>query len=107
MNCHVLEKNYDEESDINKMFRKAKKADLESYGVVFNSFYELEPVYADYYRKVVGRKAWHLGPVPLCNRDIDDKAQRGSEASINQNECLKWLDSKSPIQLSMYVLEVW
>ena len=87
---------HDDESDFNKMYKKVKEGDLKSYGVVVNSFYELEPAYADHYRKAFGRKAWHVGPVSLCNRNIDDKAERGREASINENECLNWLESKKP-----------
>jgi UDP:flavonoid glycosyltransferase YjiC (YdhE family) len=69
---------------------------LRSFGVVVNSFYELEPAYADYYKKVLGRRAWNVGPVSLCNRDTEDKAGRGKETSIDHHECLKWLDSKKP-----------
>jgi hypothetical protein len=44
------------------------------------------------------KKVWiNVGPVSLCNRDIEDKAGRGKEASISQHECLKWLDSKKTI----------
>ncbi|KAG6761386.1 hypothetical protein POTOM_034601 [Populus tomentosa] len=86
----------DDESDFHKMYKKVKEGDSKSYGVVVNSFYELEPVYADHYRKAFGRKAWHVGPVSLCNRNIDDKAERGREASINENECLSWLETKKP-----------
>ncbi|KAF2374192.1 hypothetical protein BSN81_16790, partial [Acinetobacter baylyi] len=54
-------------------------------GVIVNSFYELEPVYADHYRKVFGRKAWHIGPVSLCNKAVEDKAEmRGMEASLDK-----------------------
>ncbi|KAA8545845.1 hypothetical protein F0562_020704 [Nyssa sinensis] len=52
--------------------------------------------YADHYRKVLGRKAWHIGPVSLCNKEVEDKAQRGKETSIDEHQCLKWLDSKEP-----------
>ncbi|CAK7329913.1 unnamed protein product [Dovyalis caffra] len=83
-----------DESDLKRMFVNIEEANLRSFGVVVNSFYELEPVYADHYRKLLGRKAWHVGPVSLCNRDIDDKAKRGREASINQHECLDWINSK-------------
>jgi hypothetical protein len=79
-----------------KMYEQAIEAELTSYGAVFNSFYELEPAYANYYQKVLGRKAWHIGPVSLSNQDIEDKAQRGREASINCHECLEWLNSKKP-----------
>ncbi|KAJ7967489.1 Glycosyltransferase [Quillaja saponaria] len=86
----------DEVTDINKLFKESREAEKRSYGVVVNSFYELEHAYADHYREVLGRKAWHIGPVSLCNRDNEEKAQRGKEASITEHECLKWLDSKKP-----------
>uniref|UniRef100_A0A6N2NEN0 Anthocyanidin 3-O-glucosyltransferase n=1 Tax=Salix viminalis TaxID=40686 RepID=A0A6N2NEN0_SALVM len=84
----------DVENDFTKLVKASKESELRSFGVVVNSFYELEPAYADHYRKVLGRRAWNVGPVSLCNRDIEDKSRRGKEASIDQHECLKWLDSK-------------
>ncbi|KAJ6948950.1 scopoletin glucosyltransferase-like [Populus alba x Populus x berolinensis] len=84
------------ENDFSTFLKACKEAESRSFGVVVNSFYELEPAYADYYKKVLGRKAWNVGPVSLCNRDSEDKAGRGKETSIDQNECLKWLDSKKP-----------
>ncbi|KAJ6965153.1 scopoletin glucosyltransferase-like [Populus alba x Populus x berolinensis] len=84
------------ENDFSTFLKACKEAELRSFGVVVNSFYELEPAYADYYKKVLGRKAWNVGPVSLCNRDTEDKAGRGKETSIDQHECLKWLDSKKP-----------
>ncbi|KAK7362600.1 hypothetical protein VNO77_04717 [Canavalia gladiata] len=79
-----------------KQLEEANESELKSYGVIANSFYELEPVYADHYRNELGRRAWHLGPVSLCNRDTEEKARRGREAAIDENECLKWLQSKEP-----------
>uniref|UniRef100_A0A5B6ZH07 Glycosyltransferase n=1 Tax=Davidia involucrata TaxID=16924 RepID=A0A5B6ZH07_DAVIN len=79
-----------------EMLTQVKESELTSYGAIVNSFYELEPAYADHYRKVLGRKAWHVGPVSLCNREVEDKAHRGKEASIDKHECLEWLDSKKP-----------
>ena len=72
------------------------ESELRSYGFVVNSFYELEPNYADHFRKVLGRKAWHIGPVSLCNKDTEHKAKRGKEASIDEHECFKWLSTKKP-----------
>ncbi|RYR26719.1 hypothetical protein Ahy_B02g061024 [Arachis hypogaea] len=46
-----------------------------------------------HFRNVLGRKAWHIGPLFLINKD---KAQRRKDASIDENECLKWLDTKKP-----------
>ena len=62
------------------------------YGILVNSFYELEPGYADHYRKVLGRKAWHMGPLFLYEIGAEQRARRGMEASIEEHVCLKWLD---------------
>ncbi|XP_002518722.4 uncharacterized protein LOC8288161 [Ricinus communis] len=85
-----------EENDFLKMVKAVKESELKSYGVIVNSFYELESVYADFYRKELGRRAWHIGPLSLCNSGIEDKTQRGREATIDEHECTKWLDSKKP-----------
>ncbi|GMI88262.1 UDP-glucosyl transferase 73B3 [Hibiscus trionum] len=86
----------DAETHFTKIVKAAKEAELKSHGVVVNSFYELEANYADYYRNVLGKKAWHVGPVSLCNRATIDKAERGKKSAIDEHECLKWLDSKQP-----------
>ncbi|KAH7833180.1 hypothetical protein Vadar_003825 [Vaccinium darrowii] len=84
------------ETDFTRLRIRMKESELASYGVIANTFYELEPEYADYYRNVLKRKVWNIGPVSLCNREVEDKAQRGKEAAIGEHECLKWLDSKEP-----------
>ncbi|XVE93404.1 hypothetical protein REPUB_Repub01dG0189200 [Reevesia pubescens] len=86
----------DVETDFTKLVKASKESELKCYGVVVNSFYELEETYTDYYRNVLGRKAWHIGPLSLCNRATEDKAERGKKAAIDEHECLKWLDSKKP-----------
>ncbi|KAJ6315136.1 hypothetical protein OIU78_018594 [Salix suchowensis] len=84
-----------ENSELSKQMDEISQADLESYGVIMNSFHELEPAYSEHYKKMIGRKAWHIGPVSLCNRDSTrDKVQRGGVASIDENECLRWLAMK-------------
>ena len=65
------------------------ESEVRSYGVLMNSFHELEPAYSEHYRKVMGRKAWHIGPLSLCNRNIEDKAEREHVASIGEHECLR------------------
>ncbi|KNA20577.1 hypothetical protein SOVF_051180 [Spinacia oleracea] len=85
-----------EDSDYKRRTISFKESELKSYGVIVNSFYELEPDYADLFRKEFGRRLWNIGPVSLSNRSIEDKAQRGKQASIDEHECLKWLNSKKP-----------
>ena len=73
-----------------------KQMEDKSFGSIINSFYDLEPAYADYARNELGKKAWLVGPVSLCNRNKADKAERGKLSTIDEQSCLKWLDSKEP-----------
>lgn len=74
-----------------------KEVDPKSYGVLVNSFYELEPDFVEHYRNVVGRKAWHIGPVSLCNQNVADKSLRGAgQLSLDGDRCLKWLERQKP-----------
>ncbi|PON88091.1 UDP-glucuronosyl/UDP-glucosyltransferase [Trema orientale] len=78
---------YDNGSELTRVIKALREAEFRSYGVLVNSFYELEPAYADHYPKLLGRKAWHIGPLFLYDKGISDS---------NENGCLKWLDSKKP-----------
>ncbi|PSR98471.1 UDP-glycosyltransferase [Actinidia chinensis var. chinensis] len=71
-------------------------AEEEAYGMVVNSFEELEPRYMNGFRNMRGGRVWCIGPLSLCNKDNLDKAQRGNKASIDENQCLKWLDTREP-----------
>ncbi|KAI6697963.1 hypothetical protein NL676_018082 [Syzygium grande] len=65
---------------LEEFFEKCMMAELASYGVVMNSFEELEPAYAEEYKKVRGdNRVWCIGPVSLCNKDHLDLAQRGAQ----------------------------
>ncbi|XP_010507583.1 PREDICTED: UDP-glycosyltransferase 73C4-like [Camelina sativa] len=70
------------------------EADNKSYGVIVNTFQELEPAYVKDYKEARAGKVWSIGPVSLCNKAGTDKAERGNKATIDQDECLKWLDSQ-------------
>ncbi|GMH02860.1 hypothetical protein Nepgr_004699 [Nepenthes gracilis] len=84
------------DTELMRFVKLAIESERRSYGIIMNSFYELEPAYVDYYRKISGRRTWQIGPVSLCNRSIEDKVQRGKKASIDECDCMKWLDSKEP-----------
>lgn len=51
-------------------------AELVSYGVIVNTFEELEPAYITEYREAKRGKLWCIGPVSLCNKDKLDKIER-------------------------------
>ncbi|CAA7042112.1 unnamed protein product [Microthlaspi erraticum] len=71
-----------------------READKTSYGVLVNTFQELEPAYVKEFKEARSGKVWSIGPVSLCNKVGADKAERGSKSDIDQSECVKWLDSK-------------
>ncbi|KAJ0237960.1 hypothetical protein HA466_0244760 [Hirschfeldia incana] len=86
----------DEETEMGKFMAEVKESAAKSSGVVVNSFYELEPDYADFYKNVVAKRAWNIGPLSVVNRGFGEKAERGKKASVDEVECIKWLDSKEP-----------
>lgn len=75
---------------------KMAAAEAVTYGVVVNSFEELEPAYAGDFKKIRNDKVWCVGPVSLRNRNQLDKAQRGNKASSDAHSCMKWLDLQKP-----------
>uniref|UniRef100_A0A1J3D2R6 Glycosyltransferase n=1 Tax=Noccaea caerulescens TaxID=107243 RepID=A0A1J3D2R6_NOCCA len=82
------------EGDIKESTDKIIAADSDSYGVIVNSFEELEVDYVKEYRKARAGKVWCVGPVSLCNTLGLYNADRGDKASIGQDECLQWLDGQ-------------
>ncbi|PIN14742.1 UDP-glucuronosyl and UDP-glucosyl transferase [Handroanthus impetiginosus] len=75
---------------------QVRKTESQSYGVVVNSFEELENKYVEEFRKLKGGKVWCIGPLSLCSDNNLDQAQRGNQASIDSNDCLKWLNNMKP-----------
>ncbi|CAD6272674.1 unnamed protein product [Miscanthus lutarioriparius] len=75
-----------------KILEEERRAD----GVVTNSFDELEPLYHEAYQMKIGKKIWSLGPMFLCNTDMDAMESRGYKTSVDGKHCLQWLDSMKP-----------
>ncbi|KAL1291503.1 hypothetical protein HN51_060025 [Arachis hypogaea] len=71
-------------------------AESDSYGVIMNSFQELEPEYERMYKKVRKDKVWCVGPVSLSNKDQLEKVQRGNSVSVEEWKHQNWLDSQKP-----------
>ncbi|KAL4560465.1 hypothetical protein LXL04_032617 [Taraxacum kok-saghyz] len=77
-------------------FERMQEAEKSSYGIVVNSFEELEPKYVEEFAKFTGKKVWCIGPVSQCNESLQDIAERGNKAAINEQDCLKWMDLREP-----------
>ncbi|GKA74005.1 UDP-glycosyltransferase 73C6-like protein [Tanacetum coccineum] len=82
--------------DTSEFRQRARDAEVRAYGVVINSFEELEQEYVNEYKKLRGGKVWCIGPLSLISNDDSDKAQRGNTASIDEEQCMKWLDAQEP-----------
>ncbi|KAK7378703.1 hypothetical protein VNO80_04149 [Phaseolus coccineus] len=75
-------------------FREAiGEAAKKAYGIMVNSFQELEAEYVEEYERVTGHKVWCVGPVSLCNKDDTEKALRSKRNSNDESKYVKWLDS--------------
>ncbi|CAN7094847.1 unnamed protein product [Brassica rapa subsp. narinosa] len=46
---------------------KMRESEAEAFGVIVNSFQELEPGYGEAYAEAIKKKVWFVGPVSLCN----------------------------------------
>ncbi|CAH9129306.1 unnamed protein product [Cuscuta epithymum] len=77
-----------------ELFDQIKDAENNAYGILVNSFEELEPEYIKELERAKGIHVWTVGPVSLCNKVEPDKGERGNKASIDVHHCLQWLDSK-------------
>ncbi|CAI9097904.1 OLC1v1034423C1 [Oldenlandia corymbosa var. corymbosa] len=61
------------------------QAESNAYGVVVNTFAELEHGCVEEYRKAINKKVWCIGPVSQCNKQNLDKFERGNPSSIDKN----------------------
>ncbi|MCE5166696.1 hypothetical protein HAX54_024316 [Datura stramonium] len=75
---------------------RMKEAEDQAYGILVNSFEELEPESVQGVKMAKGKKVWTISPVSLCNKERLDKVKRGNKASINEHHCLNYLDSREP-----------
>ncbi|GAY58596.1 hypothetical protein CUMW_188230 [Citrus unshiu] len=82
--------------ELKEFDEKILAADKKTYGVIINTFEELESASVKEYKNAKQGKVWCIGPVSLCNKESLDKVERGNKAAIDIPECLTWLDSQQP-----------
>ncbi|XP_010546524.1 PREDICTED: UDP-glycosyltransferase 73D1 [Tarenaya hassleriana] len=84
--------------DLDAIRDKMREAESEAFGVIVNSFQELEQGCAEAYAEAVKKKVWCIGPVSLCNENASERFERGNNdnIAITESECLDFLDSKKP-----------
>nr|GMC90376.1 UDP-glycosyltransferase 73C3-like [Ipomoea batatas] len=85
------------DDDPRKQFgEKLMQGSKSAYGVIVNSFEEMEPDYVKEYRKMHHGRVWCVGPVYLCDQMYKDQLLRGNNNNYSDQECLKWLDLQAP-----------
>jgi UDP:flavonoid glycosyltransferase YjiC (YdhE family) len=75
---------------------------VESWGTLINTFYDLEAVYIDNLHRVVsGRPVWSVGPLlppalppAVLDAEGTNMIERGKPTSIKESVCLQWLESQ-------------
>ncbi|PRQ43690.1 putative hexosyltransferase [Rosa chinensis] len=78
------------------IFQGLFSMESKSFGVVVNSFNALELGCAEELEKVFDKKVWCIGLVSLCYKSYSEKFSRGNKSSIDESQCLQWLESMQP-----------
>ncbi|KAL2933425.1 UDP-glycosyltransferase 73D1 [Bienertia sinuspersici] len=82
--------------DLEDIRDQMREAESKAFGVIANSFSDLEHQCIEYYKKAINKRVWCIGPVSLCNKEMKDKFVRGNKASISDDKCLEWLNNIKP-----------
>ncbi|KAK9278342.1 hypothetical protein L1049_027907 [Liquidambar formosana] len=94
---------------LSHVYRNAKEGDpdweyykgimlgiMASWGLVFNSFTELERVYLDHIKNELGHdRVWTVGPLLPRDNDLEGSTERGGSNTVPSHEVLTWLDQRS------------
>lgn len=79
--------------DVTDFRHQARESELMAYGVVVNTFQELEKAYVDEFQKVKGGKVWSIGPLSLIGSNNNSASDSGR---AEREKCLRWLDGRNP-----------
>ncbi|CAN1770460.1 UDP-glycosyltransferase 73D1 [Linum perenne] len=82
--------------ELDDVRNKMQEAETTSFGVVVNTFEELEHGCVQEYQNAIGKKVWCVGSVSLRNMHSLDKFERGNKPSIDETLILEWLDERQP-----------
>ncbi|KAJ3681714.1 hypothetical protein LUZ60_014287 [Juncus effusus] len=63
--------------------------------MLINTFDELEGQFIEHYENVIGKRVWAIGPMCLCNKSVEMKANRGMEGDVNLSQVLTWLEGRN------------
>ncbi|KAJ9559275.1 hypothetical protein OSB04_013889 [Centaurea solstitialis] len=73
-------------SDVMEAIERSEKR---SYGLVHNTFYEIEPAYVEHNKTFKGTKIFPIGPIFRFSK-------KGNDVVPEKHYCLSWLDGREP-----------
>jgi len=77
-----------------EFYRENTLFNIDSWGVVFNTFTELEQVHIDHMKKELGHKrVWAVGPVLPIRNGSTEPEERGGNSAVSRKDIVEWLDS--------------
>ncbi|KAI3677177.1 hypothetical protein L1987_86799 [Smallanthus sonchifolius] len=88
-----MSEHFKTKTDFGEMLELIQQSEKRSYGLVYNTFYEIEPANADHMKQIKDpTKVFHIGPLfqffkgeNNCNNNV-----------LEKHECLRWLDGQKP-----------
>ncbi|XP_074370828.1 UDP-glycosyltransferase 89B2-like [Apium graveolens] len=85
-----LFRSYVEGEQQSEVLKESLRGNIASWGLVVNSFNELERVYLDYLKEFLGHdRVWAVGPLLP---PVEEQVQRGGSTGILASEIKIWLD---------------
>lgn len=77
-------------------FRNGMLKNMTSWGIVYNSFEELEGVYIDYVKKLMGHdRVWDVGQLLPDQNSQMASTGRGRSSAESSDDLIIWLDEKA------------
>ncbi|KAK6784681.1 hypothetical protein RDI58_018136 [Solanum bulbocastanum] len=89
-----LRKPDDQKTSFDELLEQVRDSEERSYGIVHDTFYELEPAYINYYQKLKKPKCWHFGPLSHFASKIRSK-ELITEHN-NNDIVVDWLNAQKP-----------
>ncbi|KAJ0105096.1 hypothetical protein Patl1_18967 [Pistacia atlantica] len=87
---------YVEGNPVSEFIRDGFLGNIGSWGLVINTFSELERVYLDHLAKEMGSdRVWAVGPLLPPDDDSSGPTERGGSSSVSVDDVLSWLDTCS------------
>ncbi|KVH99304.1 UDP-glucuronosyl/UDP-glucosyltransferase [Cynara cardunculus var. scolymus] len=84
-------------------FRNGMLANMTSWGIVYNTFQELEGVYIDHMKKQMGHdRIWAVGPLLPDDHGPIVPTERGGASVVPPDDLLVWLNKK-PDNSTVYI----